>query len=99
MAIANAVQACRGRVRKIDDATRMKRPAVIYAHHRGLAVLEGGDAPIQRNRQRLVCGRHREHDVLLAAGGSAARDIVAVPRTATAPLAARRLVDTVATAE
>src|SRR3546814_19945115 len=71
----------------------MKRPAVIDAHHRGLAVFEVGDAHITRNRQRLVCGGHREHVVWLAAGGLAALEFLAVPRRATALLEAVRIVE------
>ena len=55
-ALAQHVELGRGGVRKVDDAVRHERPAVVDAHDDALAVAQVRHARVGGQRQRLVSG-------------------------------------------
>ncbi len=69
----------RRRVRQVDDAAIVERPAVVDPHDQAASILEVGHPHVTRKRQALVRRGHGVHVVGLARRGIAAVELGPVP--------------------
>src|SRR5688572_2884653 len=77
---ADKTQSGGSRVRKIDDAIRFEWAPIVDSNDDALPAANTGHSHIAWQRQRRMRGGHREHVVDLAARGSVAVKLLAVPR-------------------